>query len=101
MPDKRMVRRKAGKSSQPQRRGRPVVLPNSRPTSRKRSPDLSRSSGGNGPLPTLGVYAFTMPTTVSMEVGPTPQPVQAPRAVVEDEVGEGGGAFASARSTAR
>lgn len=39
-------------SSQPQRRGLPVVAPNSMPIWRIRSPSSSKSSVGNGPLPT-------------------------------------------------
>ena len=39
-------------SNQPQRRLRPVVVPNSAPISRMRSPSSSRSSVGIGPSPT-------------------------------------------------
>jgi hypothetical protein len=39
-------------SNQPQRRGRPVVTPNSPPALRSHSPWSSRSSVGNGPDPT-------------------------------------------------
>ena len=39
-------------SNQPQRRGRPVVAPNSSPSARSRSPSASVSSVGNGPPPT-------------------------------------------------
>ena len=39
-------------SSHPQRRGLPVVAPNSLPTERMSSPVSSRSSEGNGPPPT-------------------------------------------------
>ncbi len=42
----------AGKSSQPQRRARPVVLPNSWPCLRSISPSLLNNSVGKGPLPT-------------------------------------------------
>ena len=37
---------------QPVRRGRPVVVPNSKPLARRNSPDSSNSSVGNGPAPT-------------------------------------------------
>ena len=39
-------------SNQPQRRGRPVVVPNSWPRWRRCSPVASCSSVGNGPAPT-------------------------------------------------
>src|SRR6218665_3232215 len=42
---------RAGKSSQPQRRGRPVVEPNSFPCLRMRSPVSSDNSVGKGLLP--------------------------------------------------
>ena len=45
MPDSRTASRSAGMSSQPQRRGRPVVAPNSAPTSRSRSPVASQQLG--------------------------------------------------------
>ena len=45
-------------SNQPTRRGRPVVVPYSRPTSRKVSAASPKSSVGYGPAPTLVVYAF-------------------------------------------
>src|SRR5512136_331300 len=73
-------------SNQPQRRGRPVVEPNSRPTWRSFSPSASSSSVGNGPLPTLVTYALEMPITSCSSLGLTPAPVQAPPAQVDDEV---------------
>ena len=45
-------------SSQPHRRGRPVVVPNSAPVLRRNSPLSSCSSVGNGPSPTRVVYAL-------------------------------------------
>jgi hypothetical protein len=42
-------------SSQPQRLGRPVVVPNSIPDARSKSPVLPNNSVGNGPDPTLVV----------------------------------------------
>src|SRR4051812_40320800 len=76
-------------SYQPQRRGRPVVVPNSAPTSRSRSPHSSSSSVGNGPDPTRVVYALTTPTTAEMRIGGMPEPVQAPPAVGFDDVTNG------------
>ncbi len=74
------------RSSQPQRRGRPVVAPNSEPSSRSRSPAAPVSSVGNGPPPTRVVYAFEMPSTWSIAVGPTPEPVHAAPATQFDDV---------------
>src|SRR4051794_3916843 len=85
----RTAKRAATASYQPHRRGRPVVVPNSTPTSRSRSPYSSCNSVGNGPDPTRVVYAFTTPTTVEMRVGGMPEPVQAPPAVGFDEVTNG------------
>ena len=76
-------------SNQPVRRGRPVVTPNSPPLVRSASPTSSSSSVGNGPSPTRVVYALATPTTRSMRVGPTPEPVSAPPAVGLEEVTKG------------
>src|SRR6266568_4490119 len=76
-------------SNQPQRRGRPVVAPNSSPSSRIFSPRGGGASVGRGPLPTRVVYAFTTPSTASMAVGPIPAPTAAPPAVVLDDVTKG------------
>ena len=73
-------------SNQPQRRGRPVVAPNSPPTVRSFSPSSSNSSVGNGPSPTRVVYALAIPIARSIRVGPTPPPVVAPAAVGFEEV---------------
>ena len=81
--------RATGASYQPVRRGRPVVVPNSKPRSRRNSPDSSNSSVGNGPAPTRVVYALTMPITRSMRFGPMPEPVAAPPAVEFEEVTNG------------
>src|SRR6185295_7781279 len=73
-------------SNHPQRRGRPVVAPNSLPFVRTRSISSGPNSVGNGPSPTRVVYAFTTPITRSIAVGGTPEPVQAPPEVALDEV---------------
>src|SRR5579884_724800 len=73
-------------SNQPTRRGRPVVVPYSLPTSRIRSPSASVSSVGNGPYPTRVVYALNTPTVLSTRDGGMPLPVQAPPAVGDDDV---------------
>ena len=73
-------------SNQPQRRLRPVVVPNSAPISRSFSPSASNSSVGIGPSPTRVVYALAMPITRSIRVGPTPAPTQAPPAIGLEEV---------------
>ncbi len=75
-------------SSQPQLRGRPVVAPNSIPLAWKKS-ESSWSSVGMGPAPTLVVYALQTPTTFWTACGGRPHPVQAPPAVVFDEVTNG------------
>src|SRR5699024_230994 len=76
-------------SNQPTRRGRPVVVPYSRPTSRIWSPTSPLSSVGNGPSPTRVVYAFVTPTTLSILVGPTPDPMVTPPAIGLDDVTHG------------
>ena len=52
-------------------------------------PTSSRSSVGNGPAPTLVVYALQMPKTKPMLSGPMPEPVAAAPAVVFEEVTNG------------
>ena len=49
----------------------------------------SLNSVGRGPDPTLVVYAFTIPITSLILVGPTPVPVHTPPAVGFDEVTKG------------
>ena len=39
---------------------------------------LPCNSVGNGPSPTLVVYALATPITRSIKVGPTPAPIHAP-----------------------
>ena len=77
---------KATKSSQPHLLGRPVVAPNSFPTLEILFPILSNNSVGKGPLPTLVVYAFEIPITSSILFGAIPKPVEAPAAVVVEDV---------------
>src|SRR5205085_8323210 len=74
------------KSSQPQRRGRPVTAPNSFPRSRTSLASRSGISVGNGPPPTLVVYAFEIPSTCLIFVGGTPTPVAAPPDVALEDV---------------
>src|SRR5699024_8957739 len=76
-------------SNQPTRRGRPVVVPYSRPTSRIWSPTSSVNSVANGPSPTRVVYAFETPTTFLILVGPTPDPMVTPPAIGLDDVTNG------------
>ena len=44
---------------------------------------------GKGPSPTLVVYAFVIPKTKPIELGPHPVPVAAAEATVFDEVTNG------------
>ena len=74
---------------QPHRRLLPVVTPNSAPTSWRWFPILSRSSVGNGPPPTLVVYAFITPMVLSIRFGGIPNPVQTPPIEVLDDVTNG------------
>lgn len=74
------------RSSQPHLLGLPVVVPNQWPFFLISFPISSKSSVGNGPSPTLVVYAFTTPITVSIFLGYIPRPVDRPPIEVEDEV---------------
>src|SRR5207248_5163150 len=76
-------------SSDLQRRGRPVTAPNSFPRSRTSFASRSGISVGNGPPPTLVVYALEIPSTCLIFVGGTPTPVAAPPEVALDEVTNG------------
>src|SRR5262245_12034627 len=76
--------RAAGPSNQPQRRGRPVVAPNSLPRVRIVSPRSSRASVGNGPPPTRVVYAFETPMIACTYFGEMPSPVATPPAAALD-----------------
>src|SRR5699024_11919511 len=62
-------------SNQPTRRGRPVVVPYSRPTSRIWFPTPSFKSFANGPSPTRVGFAFGAPTTVDNFHCATPGPI--------------------------
>ena len=78
-------------SIQPQRRGRPVVAPNSFPLLRNSSPVASSSSVGKGPLPTRVQYALLTPITSRICWGATPSPVQTPgrNGIGGGDIGEG------------
>src|SRR4030042_3758150 len=73
-------------SSHPHLLGLPVVAPYSPPFSLISSPRAPFISVGKGPLPTLVVYAFTIPRTFEIFVGPTPRPVHAPPAIAFEDV---------------
>src|SRR5580704_15866561 len=73
--------RAATASNQPQRRGRPVTVPYSRPTRRIRSPMALSCSVGNGPPPTRVVYALTIPIERSTCRAGTPEPAAIPAAL--------------------
>src|SRR5436853_4567724 len=80
-PPRAAVWRTATASNQPQRRGRPVTVPYSRPVLRIFSPmplGPSFSSVGKGPRPTRVEYALTTPTTRSRFRAGTPEPLQMP-----------------------
>ena len=66
-----------------------MVTPISPPVLARYSPCSSNSSVGNGPEPTRVVYAFRMPSTVVIRVGPMPEPTAAPPAVGFDDVTNG------------
>ena len=76
-------------SSQPQRRGRPVVAPYSSPAVRSASASSSAASVGNGPAPTRVTYALSDAMTLVDPPARCPAPAQAPPAVGEDEVTNG------------
>src|SRR5512143_3547596 len=80
----------ATRSSQPVRRGRPVVDPNSShgfaPVPRKRPPISSNHSVGKGPAPTREQNAFATPMTRFTCFGPTPRLVKTPPVIVDELV---------------
>ena len=77
---------KATRSNHPHLRSLPVVAPYSCPTFLILSPVESNNSVGNGPDPTLVVYALNIPIIFLILFGATPKPEQAPAAVVLEEV---------------
>ncbi len=83
----------ATRSSQPVRRGRRVVEPNSSqgfaPVPRSRSPIASCSSVGNGPAPTREQNALATPITRVTCFGPTPRLVNTLPVVVDELVTNG------------
>src|SRR5882672_8275405 len=81
--------RTPGPSNHPQRRGRPVVAPNSFPRLRRSSSWSPAASVGNGPVPTRVVYAFVIPITECTCLGDIPNPVAAPPADALDDVTKG------------
>ena len=89
IPESRAAWRTTTASNQPQRRGRPVVEPNSTPTSRNLSPTSSWRSVGKGPPPTRVVYALEMPSTRETCRGGTPAPVPTAPVTTFDEVTNG------------
>ena len=64
-------------SNQPHLLFLPVTVPNSFPILPNFSPTLLLSSVGNGPLPTLVVYAFVIPNIFFKYLGLAPDPVDA------------------------
>src|SRR5699024_2880347 len=76
-------------SNQPTRRGRPVVVPYSRPTSRIWSPTSSFNSVGNGLAAIRVVEAYDTPTTVDIFDGQTPEPIVTPAATGFEDVTNG------------
>ena len=86
----RAAYRATGASNQPQRRGRPVVVPNSRTGGAQRvALVVEAARSGTGPSPTRVVYALTTAITRLMRVGGMPLPVHAPPAVALEDVTNG------------
>src|SRR5512136_1543753 len=83
----------ATRSSQPVRRGRPVVDPYSShgfaPVPRKRAPMSPDNSVGKGPAPTREQNAFATPMTRFTCFGPTPRLVKTPPVMVDELVTNG------------
>ena len=77
------------KSNHPQRRGLPVVAPNSFPSFRINSPVSLSNSLGKGPLPTRVQYALKIPITLPIADGGTPNPVHVPAVTVLEDVTKG------------
>ena len=89
IPFTRTAKRSATRSSHPQRRSRPVTVPNSAPSSRTRCCASPSISLGNGPSPTRVTYAFETPRTSSIRCGPMPKLTAAPAAIGLDDVTNG------------
>ena len=89
IPFTRTAKRSATRSSHPQRRSRPVTVPNSCPSDWTRSWSGPTISLGNGPSPTRVTYAFATPSTSSMRFGPIPKLTAAPAAIGLDDVTNG------------
>jgi len=67
----------------------PVTVPNSFPIVPNFLPILQLSSDGKGPLPTLVVYAFTIPNINPICLIETPEPVDALAGTVFEDVTNG------------
>ena len=67
----------------------PVTVPNSLPIFPSFFPTLQLNSLGNGPLPTLVVYAFTIPNIKPICFTEIPVPIDALLGTVFDEVTKG------------
>ena len=76
-------------SNQPHLLCLPVTVPNSLPISPNLWPVKSDNSEGNGPLPTLVVYALTIPRTYPSSLIGTPVPVEAALGNVFEDVTKG------------
>ena len=80
------VYRTTTRSSQPQRRARPVVTPTSCPIRCSSAPISHVSSVGKPPPPTRVVYALTTPWTAPTLFAGSPSPEHTPPTVVDEEV---------------
>ena len=76
-------------SNQPHLLSLPVTVPNSLPIVPNFLPTSHFNSDGNGPLPTLVVYAFTIPRINPICFIETPDPVEALLGTVFEEVTNG------------
>ena len=76
-------------SNQPHLLLRPVTVPNSCPNSPSLFPISFFCSVGNGPDPTLVVYAFVIPNTLLIFNNPKPDPLAALPETVEEDVTNG------------
>ena len=76
----------ATKSSHPHLLGLPVVAPYSLPISAIFFPSWQKSSVGNGPSPTLVVYAYATPSTSEKMLLGNPEPIPTEVANVFEDV---------------